>query len=379
MTAVAATRRLPVSVVIAAYNQRDHLERALLSVLSQRPYGPAEIVVVDDHSTDGSDEVAASLGARVIRLSRNQGTSSARNTGIEAALQPWIAFLDHDDEWLPHHLGTLWQLRDGHQLIAGSALWCGRDPRKDRLHGLLSDEPIVLRSPARLIYPGNLIPQSATLVRRAALTELGGFRHAHGAADLDLWIRVVERGTGVLSPTVTVLYHVHEKQASRDVQMMQRGHISVAESYAGRPWWSPRLVERWRGTAAWNNCRSAIRRGHLVEAARHAATIAADPQRMWGAAAGWAWRVRLRRRSAAVARDGGPSVAVLRGGDKLPDGALPGHDRRNLVDLTHVSLARAFVTLARRPTASAYIGSTVQARALNLLGVRTIQAGETDP
>ena len=55
--------------------------------------------------------------------------------------------------------------------------------------------------------------------------------------------------------------------------MMQQAHLSVAASYAGRAWWSPDLVERWRATAAWNGVRGAVRRGHFREAARHAACI----------------------------------------------------------------------------------------------------------
>ena len=51
-------------------------------------------------------------------------------------------------------------------------------------------------SPARLVYPGNCIPLSATLLRTDAVREAGEFVHGHGVADLDLWIRLLERGTG---------------------------------------------------------------------------------------------------------------------------------------------------------------------------------------
>jgi glycosyltransferase involved in cell wall biosynthesis len=47
---------------------------------------------------------------RVLRHKRNLGPGAARNTGVGATDQPWVAVLDSDDEWLPHHLATLWPL-----------------------------------------------------------------------------------------------------------------------------------------------------------------------------------------------------------------------------------------------------------------------------
>ena len=117
-----APAKLPVSVIIPAFNRADTLPRALHSILAQRPAVPTEIIVVDDHSEDESATVAATLGARVIRHDRNQGAAAARNTAVTAAGQPWLATLDSDDEWLPDHLATLWPLRAGHVLVAGAGV-----------------------------------------------------------------------------------------------------------------------------------------------------------------------------------------------------------------------------------------------------------------
>ncbi|MGZ6214504.1 MAG: glycosyltransferase family 2 protein, partial [Candidatus Limnocylindria bacterium] len=62
---------LPVSVVITVYNRAQLVERSLSSVAAQRPSRPAEVIVVDDGSTDDSAEVAEAAGARVIRHGRN--------------------------------------------------------------------------------------------------------------------------------------------------------------------------------------------------------------------------------------------------------------------------------------------------------------------
>jgi glycosyltransferase involved in cell wall biosynthesis len=102
-----------VTVVTAAYNLAEFLPRAIDSVLNQLdPGGPVEIVVVDDGSEDGTQEVIASYGDR-IRSKRqpNGGANSANALGVSMANGEYIAFLDADDEWpadrLERHVAAL--------------------------------------------------------------------------------------------------------------------------------------------------------------------------------------------------------------------------------------------------------------------------------
>jgi Glycosyl transferase family 2 len=107
------------------------------------------VIVVDDCSTDASSSVEARFGARVIRQATNQGAAAARNAGLRAATQPWVAFLYSDDEWLPSHLATVWSLRDGHVLVgASSLLTLVYSPHK-RWHGPMSAGPVVIDTPAK--------------------------------------------------------------------------------------------------------------------------------------------------------------------------------------------------------------------------------------
>lgn len=96
-----------VSVVVPAYNAEATLARTLQSIIDQT-VGVAEIIVVDDGSTDGTAELTrqyAEADARVRLLSKsNGGASSARNAGIASATGEFIGFLDADDVWLPHKL-----------------------------------------------------------------------------------------------------------------------------------------------------------------------------------------------------------------------------------------------------------------------------------
>src|SRR3954468_20412746 len=93
-----------VSVIIPVYNGSNEIRRSVESVLAQSRR-PAEIIIVDDGSTDGTAELVQGYGPAV-RLVRqvNAGAAAARNCGARHASGDWLAFLDHDDEWLPNKL-----------------------------------------------------------------------------------------------------------------------------------------------------------------------------------------------------------------------------------------------------------------------------------
>src|SRR5215204_4807622 len=93
-----------VSVIIPNYNYAQYLTQTLDSVLSQT-YPHVEIIVVDDGSTDGSQEVLRNYTDRVTWFQqRREGVSVARNRGVQESHGQLIAFLDADDVWLPAKL-----------------------------------------------------------------------------------------------------------------------------------------------------------------------------------------------------------------------------------------------------------------------------------
>jgi len=105
-----------ISVVIPTFNRARQVQAALKSVLAQT-YPEFEAIVVDDGSTDGTDESIKQIvrlqggnGGQVRYFFQpNQGQSAARNKGIDEARGEWVAFLDSDDVWLPEKLE--WQVR----------------------------------------------------------------------------------------------------------------------------------------------------------------------------------------------------------------------------------------------------------------------------
>jgi glycosyltransferase involved in cell wall biosynthesis len=108
MNDVPGTRLPDISVVLATYDRRPSLPRAIASVLAQDGVR-FELIVVDDASRDGTADYLAMLcdpRIRVITAERNGGPSAARNLGLKAARAGIVACLDSDDAYLPRRLAA---------------------------------------------------------------------------------------------------------------------------------------------------------------------------------------------------------------------------------------------------------------------------------
>ncbi len=117
-----------VTVVIAAWRASATIGRAVASALAQPE--AAEVIVVDDASTDADATLAAARAAddgsgrmKIFALAQNAGPAAARNAAIAASRAPWICVLDSDDFMQPGRLGKLLQLvGGGYDLIADDLL-----------------------------------------------------------------------------------------------------------------------------------------------------------------------------------------------------------------------------------------------------------------
>lgn len=225
-------RNLSISVVIPVFNRGPLIKATLDSVLAQT-LAPLEILVIDDGSTDGSaDWIEAHYGneVRVIR-GANGGVAQARNRGLQEARGEFIAFLDHDDLWLPGKLRLQSEaLRDHPDVGVVYCAWEHFDAG-----GILPpDDPRVWeprwfdeqkRLRQALLVGGFLISMSVPLVRTQALREAGGFDpRAQPCDDWDVWIRLSRRVRFVGLRDKLVLYHQHEGQQSRGEAAMERAN-----------------------------------------------------------------------------------------------------------------------------------------------------------
>lgn len=94
-----------VSVIIPTYNREHLISRSIESVLNQT-YKDFEVIIVDDASTDNTEELITKKYPDVIYIKHdiNRGAAAARNTGLNVVRGKYIAFHDSDDEWLPEKL-----------------------------------------------------------------------------------------------------------------------------------------------------------------------------------------------------------------------------------------------------------------------------------
>src|SRR5262245_58331175 len=198
MSDVSGTAAPDISVVLATYDRRHTLPRAIASVLAQDDVR-FELIVVDDVSRDGTADYLATLcdpRIRTIVAESNGGPGAARNLGLKAARAGIVAFLDSDDAYLPHRLaGPL------AAFAADAGLVCTLSSaiRHDRKRSRTALVPAVrLAAPAfewALIC--DLVPVEATsiTVRREAALAVGGFcERLRLIEDREFLIRLAQYG-----------------------------------------------------------------------------------------------------------------------------------------------------------------------------------------
>ena len=223
------------SVVIPLYNKAAYVERCLRSVRAQT-LTDYEVIVVDDGSTDGGSEVARRFlrpGDRLV-CQDNAGVSAARNKGIREARADLVAFLDADDEWLPHFLATIGDLRESwpeaalystaFDQVYGDRRRAAPIPKLCASQVERYDAAALVDHWLRGLYP---IWSSATVAVKGAIVDVGGFPVGlHSSEDLDTWFRIALHHSVVWSPLVSALYH----------QASDRGRLTRADIKGDSPW-----------------------------------------------------------------------------------------------------------------------------------------------
>ena len=272
---------MTISVVIPTYNSGALLKQTLDSVLAQTR-APDEIIVVDDGSTDGTpDWVRAHYGARVRLITqRNGGVARARNAGWRASSGAWIAFLDHDDVWLPDKLEQL------SRAIAPdcgviSCNWREIDADSEPLTGAAPTARQRLRrgKSGRVFgwlfgWRCPLISMSVPIVRRELLEQLGGLdARCVPCDDWDLWLRLSKRTRFAFVDEVLVDYRCYPAQQSRDETKALRAARRVLGKHwlemATRPlllWWWLWLGAFGASLGAYNAAKNASSRAEFGRA-----------------------------------------------------------------------------------------------------------------
>ena len=179
------SERPTVSVIVPNYNYAKTLGTCLESVYAQT-YQPAEVIVVDDGSTDASPEIARAAGSTLIQQPRNRGAAAARNTGVAASTGEVLFFVDSDVALEP-------------DAIANAVQLLREDPTCGCVYGIHPVQPLVDDGPVE--HYRTLLMHSALMrargytttmisalvaIPRAVFDEVGPFdERIHGAGGED--------------------------------------------------------------------------------------------------------------------------------------------------------------------------------------------------
>jgi glycosyltransferase involved in cell wall biosynthesis len=207
----------PVSVVLPLFNKEEFVCRAIRSVLNQKVV-PKEIIVVDDGSTDQGPSRVKELFGSIVTLIRqpNAGVSEARNAGVAFASQPYIAFLDADDEWRPTFLQRITELIEAEPAVNVFATnyWKESVGEPQRKRWMAVESGALQAGQTGRFFEmatkcQSPIHTSAVVVAKHALKAVGGFPPGiNSGEDLITWIRLALLGPIAFHPEPCAVYFV---------------------------------------------------------------------------------------------------------------------------------------------------------------------------
>jgi len=217
-----------VSIIIPTRNRETRITAAIDSVLNQTQQD-FELIVVDDGSTDATQEVLRGYGDKLTSLRIDPaGPSAARNRGIEAAQTDLIAFLDSDDHWLPRKLErqlAYCQSNTNAMVSQTREVWIRNGVRvnaraKHRMHsGWIYERclPLCIVSP------------SSVMIHRTVFEHVGLFDESMLACeDYDLWLRIAPHYQVHLIDEELIIKHGgHADQQSRLIPALDRLRIKA--------------------------------------------------------------------------------------------------------------------------------------------------------
>jgi glycosyltransferase involved in cell wall biosynthesis len=216
-----------ISVGIPSYNHAKFLAKCLNSVIDQT-YPNLEVIVVDNYSTDGTDDILSRFSDRrisIIKINNGGSIAMSRNTILEKSRGEWIAFLDSDDWWKEDKLEKCTHnFRPGIDLIYHDLIVVDEATEKTQSVSIKSRK---LEKPVfkDLIIKGNTIATSSVVVRKTILSKVNGMNESKemfGIEDFNTWLRISQITEGFRHiPENLGFYRIHSNNASLAKKFMR--------------------------------------------------------------------------------------------------------------------------------------------------------------
>jgi glycosyltransferase involved in cell wall biosynthesis len=220
-----------VSVVIPVFNGEKTIRETIESVLNQT-LTDFELVVINDGSQDGTLDIVERIPDSRIQVFSypNAGQSTSRNRGIEIAKGDYISFIDADDLWTPDKLEAQLQALQANPKAGVAYSWTDWIDESSQLLGKGSYNTEQGEVFTKLLLNDFVANGSNVLIRRQALTEVGGFDPSvTPAEDWDLWLRLAARYEFVAVRSPQILYRISPNSASFNVWKMEASSLQVID------------------------------------------------------------------------------------------------------------------------------------------------------
>ena len=221
-----------ISVVIPTLNRINTLQRALDSVINQT-YKPAEIIVVDNGSSDGTLKFLREQYPKITILTENKiGVSSARNKGIKKSINQWIALLDSDDAWHPRKLEIQTSMLNSalkeYNLIHTDEVWFRNNKHINQMKKHKKQGGYIFERCLSLCC----ISPSSVLFKKNILDKVGLFDESLPVCeDYDMWLKICSSEEVLFAQDkLTYKYGGHKDQLSKSYWGMDRFRIKSIEN-----------------------------------------------------------------------------------------------------------------------------------------------------
>ncbi|HXI22663.1 MAG TPA: glycosyltransferase family 2 protein [Pyrinomonadaceae bacterium] len=261
-----------VSVVVPSYNHAQFVAMTLRSIMKQS-CAPAELVVIDDGSTDDSPAMieqtlkGCPFPCELIVRS-NRGLCATLNEGLARTEGDYFAYLGSDDVWLPNFLKDrvrLLQSRTDAVLAYGHAYFVDE---QSRIVDCTADWANYVDGDVRAMLLNTIAPMSPTvLYRRAALAKESWNEKAR-LEDYDLYLRLSTIGEFAFDPNVLSGWRLHGKNTSLDQIFMLNEHLAAQRAVAPTLGLSDRELEKLQTRTRFSRAEDFIRLGDKRTAIR---------------------------------------------------------------------------------------------------------------
>lgn len=259
-----------VSVVVPSYNHAGFIETTLRSIIKQT-WAPAELIVIDDGSTDNSVTIIERILEQCqfpceLIARENRGLSATLNEGLQRATGEYFAYLGSDDVWLPDFLKARTELlaaRPEAVLAYGHAYLIDE---QNRIVDSASHWARYVDGDAREMLLQTTAPMSPTVLYRCEALRRHGWNDQARLEDYDLYLRLSADGEFAFDERVLSAWRRHQSNTSWDQRLMLAEQLKAQRDAARRFGFSEPEIEKLQTATKFRRAEDFLRVGKKADA-----------------------------------------------------------------------------------------------------------------